>query len=263
MTTPDVPLRIELSFEMPGTPTQVWHAIATGGGISSWFLPTDVEEREGGALCFHMGEDDSPGTVTGWDPPTRFAFVEPGWASLAGHEDAAVSPLATEFLVEAQSGGSCVVRVVTSAFGTGADWEQEFFDEMEKGWLPFFEHLRLYLANFPGQTATPLAADADVAGEPTAVCSAIRQTLGVDEVGQTIDARGLTGQVDLIAEKQLLLRLTDPLPGYVTFFAFDKGDGMASAQIAGYLFSEDAPGFVEREQPGWKNWLEKLAVSAS
>ena len=45
---------------------------------------------------------------------------------------APVTPLATEFLVEAQSGGTCVLRVVSSAFGTGADWEQEFFDEMER-----------------------------------------------------------------------------------------------------------------------------------
>ena len=26
---PDVPLRLELSFELPGTPEQVWDAIAT------------------------------------------------------------------------------------------------------------------------------------------------------------------------------------------------------------------------------------------
>ena len=34
MTTPDVPLRMELTFELPGTPEQVWDAIATANGIS-------------------------------------------------------------------------------------------------------------------------------------------------------------------------------------------------------------------------------------
>ena len=58
-TTPNVPLRLELTFEMPGTPEQVWDAIATANGISAWFLPTDLEEREGGAVAFHMGETGS------------------------------------------------------------------------------------------------------------------------------------------------------------------------------------------------------------
>ena len=45
MTTPDVPYRYETSFEVPGTPEQVWQAIATANGISSWMLVTDLEER--------------------------------------------------------------------------------------------------------------------------------------------------------------------------------------------------------------------------
>src|SRR5688572_2891023 len=111
--TPDVPLRLELTFEMPGPAADVWGAIATANGISSWFLRTDLEEREGGSIVTHMGDDaSSPGTVTGWDPPRRFAYEEPEWAALSGHDVDSVTPLATEFLVEAQSGGTCVVRVV-------------------------------------------------------------------------------------------------------------------------------------------------------
>ena len=60
-----VPHRMELTFVLPGTAEQVWDAIATANGISSWMLPTDVEEREGGAICYHMGPDmSSEGTVT-------------------------------------------------------------------------------------------------------------------------------------------------------------------------------------------------------
>ena len=47
MTTPDKPLRFEFEVEVAGTPEQVWDAIATGAGISSWFLPTDLEPRRG------------------------------------------------------------------------------------------------------------------------------------------------------------------------------------------------------------------------
>ena len=59
-----------------------------------------------------MGEDSSKGTVTDYDAPHRIEYAEPDWAALAGHADATVTPLVTEFLVEAQSGGTCVLRVV-------------------------------------------------------------------------------------------------------------------------------------------------------
>jgi uncharacterized protein YndB with AHSA1/START domain len=264
MSRPDVPLRLAMDFELPGTPEQVWAAIATADGISSWFLRTEVEQRQGGAIVMYMGEDtSSPGTVTGWDPPRRFAYEEPDWAALMGHEGASVTPLATEFLVEARSGGTCVVRVVSSAFGVGAEWEREAFEDMEKGWTPFFQLLRLYLARFAGQRATRLSVGADLPGRSEAVVSAMRRALAVHDAGQPVDARGLAGNVDQIGEEHLLLRLTDPMPGYVAFFAYDKGDGTSVAQIEGYLFASDAPAYVERERPAWKAWLDGLAVPAA
>ena len=31
---------VQAEVEVPGTPEEVWQAIATGPGISSWFVPT-------------------------------------------------------------------------------------------------------------------------------------------------------------------------------------------------------------------------------
>ena len=260
MSTPDVPLRMELTFELPGTPEQIWNAIATANGISAWFIPTDVEERAGGAVCFHMGESSSPGHITGWEPPYRFAFEEPEWAALTDHADADVTPLATEFLVEARSGGTCVVRVVSSAFGTGADWEQEFFEEMEKGWAPFFEHLRLYLTQFPGQQVTPLTADRQLPGPSDAVRASMRKALGVDGVGGRVDVNGLSGEVQRADDSETLIRLDGGIPGYLALFAYDVADGNAIATVAGYLFSPQAEKYVERSAPDWKDWLSNLPV---
>ena len=39
---------VQAEVEVPGTPEEVWRAIATGPGISSWFVPTEIEERVGG-----------------------------------------------------------------------------------------------------------------------------------------------------------------------------------------------------------------------
>jgi uncharacterized protein YndB with AHSA1/START domain len=264
MTTPDVPLRLEMTFELPGTPEQVWDAIATGEGISSWFIRTDLEGREGGAMVTYMGEDmSSPGEVTGWDPPRRLEYVEPEWAKLTGHEDAEVTPLVSEFLVEAQSGGTCVVRVVSSAFGTGADWEQEFFDAMRDGWEPFFTHLDLYLRDFAGQHATDLEVTREETVPPAVMWGALAGDLGMpDEVGKPADLRGLSGHVHRAAGTHVLVRLTDPYPGYAAVWCGESAPGKSFAQVHAYLFHPEAENYVEREEPGWKSWLDGLTVSA-
>jgi uncharacterized protein YndB with AHSA1/START domain len=54
-------------IEVPGTPEEVWEAIATGPGISAWFVPTEVDGRPGGQAVFHLGESqDAPAAITGW-----------------------------------------------------------------------------------------------------------------------------------------------------------------------------------------------------
>ena len=65
---------IDVSVEVVGTPEQVWAAIATGPGISSWFVPTTVEEQADGAITNRFGEGPEmlvPGRVAAWEPPAR------------------------------------------------------------------------------------------------------------------------------------------------------------------------------------------------
>ncbi len=54
---------VQAEVEVPGTPEEVWEAIATGPGISSWFVPTEVEQREGGIITANFG----PGMDFGFD----------------------------------------------------------------------------------------------------------------------------------------------------------------------------------------------------
>lgn len=76
---PDARL-VRVEIEVPGTPEQVWEAIATGPGIAAWFVPAEVEEREGGAITTHHGAyGDSTGVVTAWEPHRRFAYEEREW----------------------------------------------------------------------------------------------------------------------------------------------------------------------------------------
>ena len=46
---------IRLEIEVPGSVEEVWEAIATGPGISSWYVPHTVEERSGGAATASFG----------------------------------------------------------------------------------------------------------------------------------------------------------------------------------------------------------------
>ena len=261
-TTPNVPYRLEFSVEVPGTPEQVWQAIATAKGMSAWFAPTELEEREGGSLRFVMGpEMDSTGQVTGWDPPRRIEYEE-DWAALMGKDPDSLSPLTSEFVVEAQSGGTCVVRVTSSGFGTGAAWESEWWDTLAPGWMPFFDNLRLYLAHFPGQEATHLEVAATFPGEPEALWSSMRDALGLGEEGATVDVRGSTGTVERVGERQALVRLTAPVPGMLNVYSWGMGDGTVTAGVRAYLFSADAAEYVRSEEPAWKAWLQGLSVTA-
>ncbi|KQR16588.1 SRPBCC domain-containing protein [Cellulomonas sp. Leaf334] len=258
----NVPYRLEFSVEVPGTAEQVWQAIATSTGLSSWYLPTEIEERQGGSVHFTidpgMGSD---GHVTGWDPPRRIAFDE-DWAALMGTDPDSLSPLTTEFLVEARSGGTCVVRVTSSGFGTGADWESQWWDTVAPGWLPFFDNLSLYLAHFPGQEATRLEVTASHPGDADALWATLHDALGLDDEGATVDVRGATGTVERVGERQALIRLTAPVPGMLSVFTHGQGDGTATAGVQAYLFSPDAADHVRREEPAWQDWLQNLAVRA-
>jgi hypothetical protein len=54
---------VEAEFEVPGTPEEVWQAIATGPGISSWFVPTEIEQHAGGSAISHFGPGNSMDSV--------------------------------------------------------------------------------------------------------------------------------------------------------------------------------------------------------
>jgi uncharacterized protein YndB with AHSA1/START domain len=262
VNTPDVPHRFELELVVPGSPEQVWHAIASGEGTSAWMTPADVEPRPGGHVEFHMGPGaTSRGRVTAFEPQRRFEYEE-DWAALVGREGADVTPLVTEFLVDARTGGTCVVRVVTSAFGTGADWENEFWEEMNTGWAPILDNLRLYLTHFPGQRATSVWAGTTVTASPEASIAAVRDALSVEVTGDAVTTQGIQGHLERSIARHLLVRVDEPVPGYLSFYAF-ADDDRSGVHLQCFLFSDRAPAYVEREQPRWQTWLDGVTADVA
>ncbi|MQA77233.1 MAG: SRPBCC domain-containing protein [Streptosporangiales bacterium] len=250
---------LDLEVEVPGTPEQVWEAIATGPGISAWLHPTRVEEHEGGAFSFDMGSGFSePGTVTGWDPPHRFV-TETSWR--AGGDAGA---LATEWIVRARDGGTCAVRMVMSGFGEGETWDDEL-DGLAEGMRTALESLRLYLTHFAGWHGASLRAFGRASGTQQQAWRELLTTLGLDGVssGEPADTNGpgvprLAGVVEQVRpgvhRSDLLLRIDEPAPGLASIATYGASPW---TEVHLSLFGDDTTGTATREESAWRAWMSE------
>jgi uncharacterized protein YndB with AHSA1/START domain len=250
---------IELEVEVPGTAEQVWAAIATGPGISSWYVPHVVEERAGGAATASFGpgpEMQIAGRVAAWEPPRRIVFD--------GGEG--VDGLAFEWLVEARDGGTCVVRLVNSGFGSGAEWDDQY-DQMREGWQLFLLNLRLHLTYFAGQHATSMLPMGMWPGPRQAAWATLTEALGIPtepSAGQHVqvrsaDAPPLAGTVIEATTGRIALLLDEPAPGTAIIAAEALGD-QVGVSLWSYLYGNDAAAAVERDEPAWRQWLERNSI---
>lgn len=255
---------VEMELLVPGTPEQVWQAIATGQGMTAWFTPTKVDEHVGGAIAFdfgdeNCGEDVSSGKVTAWDPPVRFGYEEYGWSGDA-------PPVATEVTVTSRSGDRCVVRMVHSLFTEKDDWDDEL-ESFETGWPGFFEVLKVYLKHFAGKPAALVHAATSRPGGDAVLWSAMTAALNLEgaNVGDRretpSDAPRLAGVVERIHQdansRDLMLRLDEPGQGVAVIGSCIVGDearGMATV----FLYGADAADTAAAEQAKWTRWLAGL-----
>jgi uncharacterized protein YndB with AHSA1/START domain len=249
---------IQVEVEVPGTPEEVWQAIATGPGISSWFVPTEIEGSDGKPVTVKM--NFGPGmlttsAVTAWEPPRRFAAQGEGWGGSP--------PIATEWSVEAKAGGVCVVRVVHSLFASTDDWDNQL-EATESGWPGFFRTLRIYLTHFRGQRSALMQFMAPVAAPEAQAWEALTAAMGVKGlcVGQLwttpvgVPAHG--GVLEYLAQSpyDALLRLDQPGPGVAALGAFNCG-GPSMVALNFYLYGDQAAETAARETPLWQAWIQE------
>ena len=250
---------VQVEVEVPGTLEEVWQAIATGPGISSWFVPAEFEQRDGKpvAVKLNFGPGmESSSVVTAWDPPRRFAAEAPGWVP--------GSPIiADEWHVEAKSGGTCIVRVVHSLFAETDDWDNQLTGT-ESGWPAFFRILRIYLTHFRGQRSTMMQWIAPAAGTEAEAWGTLTAALGLKDVsvGQRWTAPAgvpaLSGVVEHVNQSpyNALVRLDKPGPGTAALGACNFG-GQSMVTLSFYLYGDQAAGNVARETPLWQAWVQE------
>ncbi len=257
---------VEMEFLVPGSVEQVWHALATGPGMTAWFTPTTVDERVGGAITFDFGGEDSDeptssGVVTEWDPPHRLAYEEHGWSGEA-------PPVATEVVVTSHSGDRCVVRMVHSLFTSKDDWDDEL-ESFETGWPGFFDVLRVYLKNFAGKPASVVYATARHPGQQADMWSSLIEALNLTgvNVGEHCEsgstAPRLAGVVEKVHQdwfyRSVMVRLHEPVEGIAVVGTCQIGD-QASGAVSLYLYGADAAERAAAERPKWKQWLAELSA---
>lgn len=259
---------VQAETEVPGTPEEVWEAIATGPGITSWFVPSHVDGRVGGAVVCRFGPGmDSLSTITAWDPPHRFAADS---RDDLGPDDPTV---ATEWIVEAKSGGTCTVRVVHSWFMESDAWDRQF-EGHAQGWLSFFRVLRTYLAHFRGQQGVPVQVMgiAPLPKEDAWWAWTGRLGLPADaEVGASVrtaaGAPVLAGTVEWAGQpewrEELLIRLDEPAPGIAHLVPHAMG-GRVYLTMRQYLFGDRAASAAAEAEAAWQAWFaEHFAPAAA
>lgn len=251
--------RIEVEVEVPVTPEEAWAAIATGPGITAWFMPAEVDEHVGGSVVHHHEADmSSSGTVTAYEAPHRFAYEENA-EEFAPDDGPPVT--ATEFLVEARGGGTCVVRVVMSGFGDGEAWDQAI-ESFTAGWQQALTSLRLYLTHFRGEPVSAVNAGGFVKGDHDAGWEWFTQQLGLPAAlaaGERVATEGsgvpaLAGTVERAGEHMMTLVLDTPARGIGLVGAGGPGDE-TFVTVRAQLFGPEAEEVAAREQAAWKAWF--------
>jgi uncharacterized protein YndB with AHSA1/START domain len=255
---------VEMEVFVPGTPEQVWHAIATGPGMSAWFTPTTVDERVGGTITFdfgaeNCGEETSTGTITAWEPPYRLAYEERDWSGDA-------PPVATEVTITTRSGDRCVMRMVHSLFTSKDDWDDEL-EGFESGWPGFFEVLKLYLAHFPGQHAAAVRAMTARPGSDLDVWLKLTAALGLAgaNVGERrespVNAPRLAGVVHRVHQdadsRDVMVRLDEPAGGVADFGCFAWA-GQVRAMVSVFFYGANADEIAHDQQTKWMAWLNDV-----
>jgi uncharacterized protein YndB with AHSA1/START domain len=249
---------VQIEIEVPGTPEEVWQAIATGPGISSWMVPTEFEEKDGKPVAVKM--TFGPGMdvrfpVMAWDPPRTWVSESEG---VSGSP-----PNANEWYVEARGGGVCVVRFVQSLFASTDDWDNQL-EAGHAAFLAFFRALRIYLTHFRGQRSTIMQFVVPFAGSEAEAWEALTAAVGVKgaSVGQQwtspagVPAFGGVAEYYSESPYDALLRLDKPGPGIAALGAFNCG-GPSMVALNFYLYGDQAAGTIAHETPLWQAWFQK------
>jgi uncharacterized protein YndB with AHSA1/START domain len=253
--------RVETEVTVRATPEAVWEAIATGGGMRSWFMGMEVEfeERVGGAIRMRMGDDLVPwGTVTAWDPSRRLGTRTENAFGPGS------PPMAYEWTIEAAGGGECTLRMVQTLFTDDDAWDTQVGDTAA-GWPAFFHVLANYVERHAGEPSGVVQAMGPVPGEKAEALERLARALGVTEltagapVASDVDGvPAFAGEIEAVVRgrsDRVMLRLERPFPG-TGWIGVGPIGGSQTAIVTFYYYGEGAPEASARDHARLVPWLQ-------
>jgi hypothetical protein len=221
-----------------------------------------VEPHVGGKIVQNFGPGmDSVAEVTAWDAPHHFSASSDGLGPDA-------PKMATEWTVEARSGGTCLVRVVHSLFAETDDWDNQLGD-VESGWPSFFVVLRMYLSHYRGQAGAHFQVMAPVAGTATEGWRGLMGKLGIPQAsGAKVQSPAgtvtLSGVVERVGPEahpnQVIVRLDEPAPGAAVLTTCGMGEHTFFVGSF-YFFGPKAAEGAKAEKE-WQDFLAKSAAAS-
>jgi uncharacterized protein YndB with AHSA1/START domain len=220
---------------LQATPEQVWESIATEAGLAAWFHPAPV--------------DPASDMVVAWEPARRLAIRTPAAGDGSMH--------AFEYLIEAQGGGSTLLRFVHSGFA-GDDWSDEYEPVTSGGWDMYLYTLAQYHSHFSGRRAVYLEAEGTASSAALGAWPILIGALGSGgqiDLGSKVKvelpgAGQLDGAIDYATANFIGLRTPDALVRFHGRWAL----GMTLA-VSHHAYSGCVD--VEATKRGWKAWLDR------
>ncbi|NUL44343.1 SRPBCC domain-containing protein [Cellulosimicrobium funkei] len=266
--------RTIVEVTVPGTVEEAWESVATGPGYSRWFVEAELEPRVGGALVTHHGDfGDSEGTITAWDPPRRYAYVEPDWMG----EGTPVPDWVTEITLKPvlDDGPPATLVRLASGVETEADAWGADIEGTLPGWRSALRLLAEFHTHFAGRETAHalvmrgvpaehrltalLGLDGAVVGQQaTARADAGGRHLAV--TGTVIEATSRPGDEGPTQQDSVVLRVTDgAAPGVYEFGTMQYGETRMSV-VRGYLHlpAEADPGAAEVARAVEHDWAGAL-----
>ncbi|MCO8269696.1 SRPBCC domain-containing protein [Actinoplanes sp. TRM 88003] len=214
---------IGVEVTVPADPEQVWAAVATGPGLSSWYIGrTDIDDSTV-RTAFGSGTMP-PAEITTADEPGHFAF------RTATAPDGRFQ--AFEFLVEGRDRSATVLRAVSSGFLPGDDWADEY-EAMSHGLSLFFATLVEHLRHFAGRTGTPDTTFGPPIDDWPGAWNDLHDTLGLSATPKPGDVTGDGGTVYFAGPHALALRTPEGLFRYIR--------GFHGSMVAAHVIFPPAP----------------------
>jgi len=133
---------VEREIAIQAPPDAVWKALTEAEELARWF-PLEARTRPGvgGSIWMRWGETyQAESGIEVWEPARHLRIAFPIHGSMR---------LATDYYLEGKGGGT-VLRVVTSGFGAGEDWD-DMYAGVDSGWAFELQGLRHYLERHRGK----------------------------------------------------------------------------------------------------------------